>query len=406
VPASVPVRLRLAAALAAAGLLAACSVGADATTAPTWVPKPDFSGEGGPLTPGPSPGGPSGNGTGPNGAPTSPGSPGPSTSGPDPAVVATRLTAPTGLTVLPDGTALVGERTTGRIVQVEPLPGQPVRAIRTLTGIDASGDGGLLDLTLSPTYDEDGLIYAYLTTATDNRVVAFTINGPPTPILTGIPKGRTGNTGRLLFDEDGTLYVGTGDAGLPALAADPTSLAGKVLRVTAIGAPAAGNPSPASTVYTRGHQVVDGLCLSATGQVLEVEPGPNNAATEVNILRAGADYGYPTAGAAARSPDARLPDGRTGVGGCAIIGVQLYVTSRDATSLLVANVTTRAGTTAISDFQTVLSGLYGRLLTVVAAPDGALWLTTSNKDGHGHPIATDERVLRITPSSAAGQSQV
>lgn len=405
-PASVPVRLRLAAVLAAAGLLAACSVGANATTAPTWVPKPGFSGEGGPLTPAQPPGGPSGNGTGPNGAPSAPGSPGPSTSGPDPAVVATRLTAPTGLTLLPDGTALVGERTTGRIVQVQPMPAQPVRTVRTITGLDVSGDGGLLDLALSPTYDEDGLVYAYLTTPSDNRVVAFTLTGPATPVLTGIPKGRTGNTGRLLFDETGTLYVGTGDAGQPALAADPTSLAGKVLRVTAVGGPAAGNPSPTSAVYTRGHQVVDGLCLSATGQVLEVEPGPNNAATEVNILRPGADYGYPKAGAAARSPDGRLPDGQTSVGGCAIVGVQLYVTSRDATSLLVANITTRSGTTAISDFQTVLDGRYGRLLTVVAAPDGALWLTTSNKDGHGHPVATDERVLRITPSGAAGQSQV
>ena len=112
---------------------------------------------------------------------------------------------------------------------LQPQPGQPVRTIRTLTGIDASGDGGLLDLAVSPSFPEDGLIYAYLTTATDNRVVSFTLTGPLTPVLTGIPKGPTDNTGRLLFDQTGMLYVGTGDAGQPALAESATSLAGKVL---------------------------------------------------------------------------------------------------------------------------------------------------------------------------------
>jgi glucose/arabinose dehydrogenase len=396
------VRVRALGLLLAGALLAACGAGADARTPPTWVPKPDFSGEGGPDTTGPSPGQP-GNPNAPG--PTAPNPSGPSSSGPDPAIVATNLVAPTGLALLPDGTALVGERTSGRIVQVQPQPGQPVRTIRTVAGIDAAGDGGLLDLAVSPTYQEDGLVYAYLTTATDNRVVSFALTGPPTPILTGIPKGMTGNTGRLLFDDTGVLYIGTGDAGQPALADNATSLAGKVLRVTAIGQPAPGNPTPTSPIYTRGHQVVDGLCPDATGEVIEVEPGPNNSATEVNILHAGADYGYPSGAATTRAPDTRLPDGKTGVGGCAVIGPQLFVTSRDATALLTAAVASRSGSTTFGDFTTVLAGRYGRLLTVVAAPDGALWLTTSNRDGHGHPIPTDERVLRIMPE-AGGSAQV
>jgi glucose/arabinose dehydrogenase len=396
------VRVRALGLLLAGALLAACGAGADARTPPTWVPKPDFSGEGGPDTTGPSPGQP-GNPNAPG--PTAPNPSGPSSSGPDPAIVATNLVAPTGLALLPDGTALVGERTSGRIVQVQPQPGQPVRTIRTVAGIDAAGDGGLLDLAVSPTYQEDGLVYAYLTTATDNRVVSFALTGPPTPILTGIPKGMTGNTGRLLFDDTGVLYIGTGDAGQPALAENATSLAGKVLRVTAIGQPAPGNPTPTSPIYTRGHQVVDGLCPDATGEVIEVEPGPNNSATEVNILHAGADYGYPSGAATTRAPDTRLPDGKTGVGGCAVIGPQLFVTSRDATALLTAAVASRSGSTTFGDFTTVLAGRYGRLLTVVAAPDGALWLTTSNRDGHGHPIPTDERVLRIMPE-AGGSAQV
>jgi endonuclease/exonuclease/phosphatase (EEP) superfamily protein YafD len=87
-----------------------------------------------------------------------------------------------------------------------------------------------------------------------------------------------------------------------------------------------------------------------------------------------------------------------------VIGPQLFVTSRDATALLTAAVASRSGSTTFGDFTTVLAGRYGRLLTVVAAPDGALWLTTSNRDGHGHPIPTDERVLRIMPE-AGGSAQ-
>ena len=114
-------------------------------------------------------------------------------------------------------------------MRVQPIAGQPVTTVRTITGLDSSGDGGLLDLALSPAYDEDHLIYAYVTTATDNRVVDFTLTGPVTPVFTGIPKGATGNAGRIAFDVDGSLLIGTGDAGQPALAQDPASLAGKVL---------------------------------------------------------------------------------------------------------------------------------------------------------------------------------
>ena len=178
----------------------------------------------------------------------------------DPNVVATGLTLPWGLAVLPDGTALVGERTTGRILVVQPRRA-PAREVMRIPGLDAAGDGGLLGLALSPRYRDDELVFAYVTTRTDNRVVRFTVGGPVTPVLTGIPRGRTGNGGRIQFGPDGLLYVGTGDAGRPALAADRRSLAGKVLRVTSFGRPAPANPDPASPVHSIGHRTVAGLCL-------------------------------------------------------------------------------------------------------------------------------------------------
>lgn len=381
------------AALAAVGLLlAGCGGGARATE-PTWRPQPSFQGEGAlpdirpaqPPIPTPSNEQPTAGRTSPSptGTPRS-------SSAQDPAVVATRLAAPTGIALLPDGTALVGERTTGRIVRVQPRPGQPVVTVRTLSGLDSSGDGGLLDIALSPHYLQDNLIFAYVTTPADNRVVVFTLTGPVTPVVTGIPKGAAGNTGRIAFGPDGRLYVGTGDTGSTGLAANPGSLAGKVLRVSDIGEPAAGNPSPSSRIFTSGHTEVDGLCADErSAQMLEVERGPD----EINVLVAGESYA-----SNGREPVATPPVQYPAPGGCAVLDGVLYLTSLDGHALLAARLSVKGGSLSIGRFEASLQNKYGRLRTVVAAPDGALWLTTSNRDGDGKPVPDDERVLRIVPS--------
>jgi len=395
---------RPAVALAAVLLLAGCGAAAKASN-PSWVPKPSFQGEGlPPNAPSTAPSRqPSDPGPTPTRRPTGPS--GPSTSkGPDPFVVATTLTSPVGIAILPDGTALVGERRTGRIVRVQPKPGQPVHTVRTLSGLSTSGGGGLLDLALSPNYSQDSLIFAYLTTPTDNRVVAFTLTGPATPVLTGIPRGTSDNTGRIVFGSDGLLYVGTGDAGRPKLAADPKSLAGKVLRVTDIGKPAAGNPAPSSPVFTSGHHVVDGLCLVAeSNTVLEVEAHGSDGLDNVNVLTAGESYGWPTPTPSSQGPITTLPPAQGGPGGCAVLDNELYVTSLDGKALLASALSAKNQGLSAGKFTAALTNKYGRLLSVVADPaGGVLWLTTSNRDGHGRPVADDERVLRIPPPGGGG----
>ena len=72
---------------------------------------------------------------------------------------------------------------------------------------------------------------------------------------------------------------------------------------------------------------------------------------------------------------------------------------------MLSTLLTSAGTTVTTGpFSAGLTKIYGRLRTVVAAADGALWLTTSNRDGHGTPVAADERVLRILASSLGSTS--
>lgn len=404
-------RVTVTAALATLALLTGCSSGSKDNSG-GWVAQPNYQGNNDPQPQLPNPGIPAPSMPGgsqpapaPNGSAASPGGSAPAT---DPSVVARKLNQPTGLVVLPDGTALVGERTTGRIFRVQPVAGKPAALVQTLAGVDGTGDGGLLDLALSRTFDQDGLVYAYVTTATDNRVLHFALGSVPSTVIGGIPKGRTGNSGRIAFDATGALLTGTGDAGRPALAASATSLAGKILRTNDIGQPLADNPSPTSRVYARGLRSVDGLCVDPkTGVRIAISAtagsGASRTPDEVNIVKAGADYGWPRPSNLSVGAAKTLPSTTPGGGGCAAGNGQLAVATSAGKSLAVASISAKG---VIGAFAPAAKGPYGRLRTAVAGPDGALWLTTRNRDGHGKPTAEDDRVIRITSSSDSGSPVV
>lgn len=308
----------------------------------------------------------------------------------DPNVVATGLSVPIGLVVLPDGTALVGERDTGRVLQVFP-DRSPAKVRGTVPGLDTRGDGGLLGLALSPTFDQDGLVYAYVSTATDNRVVRFPLGGTPNPVLTGIPHGTVHNGGGLLFTSDGQLLVGTGDTGNPALAADPRSLAGKVLEVDVFG------HAPGSPVFSTGHRDVTALCQGPSGAILATDDAAPGGADELDAVARGKDYG-PTGTApvfGAPAPDA-------GFGGCAVAGSAVFVGALAGKRVDVLHLDGHGAVTGTTD--TLLPDKYGRLRSVAVDPDGGVWVTTSNRDGVGTPGKDDDRVLRILPPSAQSNS--
>lgn len=314
----------------------------------------------------------------------------------DPNVVASGLDTPWGLALLPDGSALVGERRTGRILQVFP-DRSPAQEIMTVPGLDPSGDGGLLGLALSPAYAEDGLVYAYATTATDNRILRFPLQGAPQPVLTGIPKGETNNGGRIAFGPDEALYVGTGDTGTPELAPDPASLAGKLLRLDIFGAPAEGNPTPDSAVFTSGHSNVTGVCFDGTDRAFVTESGQPDG-DELNQIQPGAEFGWPGTGGSA--PAATYPPDLGGLGGCGIAARVAFVGALDGQRIWVSILSDEG--TAIGTPEEFLTNIYGRLRTVVIDPAGALWITTSNLDGTDPPAADDDKVLRVLPPSNAG----
>jgi glucose/arabinose dehydrogenase len=321
---------------------------------------------------------------------------------PDQAVqtIATGLEIPWAVAFLPDGAALVTERASGRILRVRPpavdLTGSTEGTeVARIGDVAPVGEGGLLGIAVSPEYATDQWVYVYYTGAADNRVVRLHLDGGrPEPVLTGIPKARNHNGGRIAFGPDGLLYVGTGDATQGDAAQDTATLAGKILRITPDGRPAPGNPFGDSPVWSYGHRNVQGLAWDAGGHLYATEFGQNRY-DELNRIEPGRNYGWPEVEGmgndpAFANPVATWSTSDASPSGLAILDERAYLGCLRGTKLY------RIGLNA-SRPQQLLSARYGRLREATVAPDGTLWLTTSNRDGRGDPVTEDDRILRLLP---------
>jgi len=324
-------------------------------------------------------------------------------SAPPPAVAvesdqATGLVTPWGLVRLPDGSTLVSERDTGRIVQV--AQDGALREVTRLTETAASGEGGLMGLAVDPT---GTWLYTYVTTADDNRVVRLPLADPDAPrevIVAGIPKAETHNGGRVTFGPDGMLYVATGDTRVRELAQDPASLAGKILRVDPEGGVPDDNPFPGSPVWSLGHRNVQGLAFDSQGRLWATEFGEKDV-DELNLIEPGGNYGWPYVEGTGTDPAYINPQAQwtptslASPSGIAIIDDIAYVASlRGEVLWQVPLVGDRAAEPVALDL-----GDLGRLRTVEAMPDGSLWLVTSNTDGRGDPRDGDDRILVLKLSA-------
>lgn len=309
--------------------------------------------------------------------------------------VARGLDVPWSIAFLPSGDALVSERS-GRIVRIS-RGSHRVRPVMRVPGVVAEGEGGLLGLAVSPGYARDRMVYAYLTTATDNRIVRFRLGGRPTTVLSGLARGAIHNGGRIAFGPDGKLYAGVGETGDTALAQDRSSQNGKILRMQPDGRVPADNPFPGSRVWSLGHRNVQGLAWDRAGRLWATEFGQNER-DEVNLIRKGGNYGWPivegrgsTDGGRFVNPLVTWPTSEASPSGAAIVGGRLYVAGLRGERLWEVPLNgARTGKP-----RALLSGRFGRLRAVAVAPDGALWVSTSNRDGRGQIRTGDDRILRV-----------
>jgi glucose/arabinose dehydrogenase len=324
----------------------------------------------------------------------------------EPVVIASGLTSPWSVVRLESGSALVSERDTGLVKEI--TAGGDVRVVGEVPGVVPGGEGGLLGLAVGPGAGGGSWLYAYHTSATDNRIGRFALEGEPggyrlgdsEEVLNGIAKAGNHNGGRIAFGPDGMLYATTGDAGQRGAAQDPSSLSGKILRMTQTGAAPADNPFPGSLVYSLGHRNPQGIAWDDSGQLWAAEFGQNTW-DELNAIVPGSNYGWPTVEGAASDPAFTNPvtqwsTAEASPSGLAFTRGTLFLAALRGERLW--SITTGAGVEATPWFVEA----YGRIRDVTAGPDGTLWMLTSNTDGRGDAQDGDDRVVQVplAPASA------
>ena len=322
----------------------------------------------------------------------------------------------------PDGAIWITERP-GTISRVDPSSGTITRVGQI--AVSEIGEGGLMGMALHPDFPTQPWVYVSHTFsaagAVRNRLIRMRYNGTtlgtPETLLDNIPGSSIHNGSRLVIGPDRLLYITTGDASAAESAQNRTLLSGKILRLTLEGAPAPGNPF-GTAVYSFGHRNPQGLVFSPSGALYEAEHGPNDN-DEVNRLQVAGNYGWPDVrgmcdgdAGSAEIPfcqaNSVIEPLRTWTPTIAPSGLAYYDATRIPGwrgSLLLTTLkgaalhrlTLSADGRSVARTETLFAGQFGRLRDVLVAPDGAVYIATSNRDGRGSPQADDDRIIRILP---------
>ena len=339
--------------------------------------------------------------------------------------VVANLQIPWSIDWTPDGTALFTERGGSlRIIRDGILASDPLLSLSV-----SSGEGGLLGVAVDPDFEHNHYIYLYYSTyGTDNALINKVVryqfaNWTVTEdvvLMDGIPGAPYHDGGRIQFGPDGKLYITTGDAGDLTLSQDLDSLAGKILRIDRSGAVPADNPFVNSPVWSFGHRNPQGLDWDAAGNLVAAEHGPSGergrAHDELNLILPGENYGWPNVIGGEFEEGMREPILHTGSDTWAPSGAEFYDGDRIPGWTGKYFVATLRGAhlhmvdldlqnNAVISNEKLFQDEFGRLRDVQTGPDGFLYLLTSNRDGRGSPVSTDDRILRIVPVPDADRSR-
>lgn len=336
--------------------------------------------------------------------------------------VAEGLEHPWGLAFLPDGSQLVTERN-GQLRHIEngQLDDSPIQGLPELA---VSGQGGLLDIILHPEFEQNRtlfLSYAHKVSreGLTTRVARATLRDDRledvTVIFEAMPRGTTSRhfAGRMAFDAEGNLYVAVGDRGEMDRAQKTDDDAGGVHRITVDGEPAAGNPflddsAVNDSFFTYGNRNIQGMTVHPeTGEIWSHEHGPRGG-DEINIIRAGNNYGWPKVTYGIDYSGATITDRTTMEGvtdplhywdpsiapsGMAFYTGEafpqwsgdLFVGALKMQKLVRLSIENEN----VTEEEDLLEDLGERIRDVRMGPDGALWLLTDSSEG---------KVYRVVPA--------
>jgi glucose/arabinose dehydrogenase len=327
--------------------------------------------------------------------------------------VVSSLEIPWAMSFAPDGRLFVAERP-GR-VRIFDLTTTASELALTLDDVFRQGEAGLLGLALAPDFAATRLVFLYYTAAAGNGAVNRIVRyrevggrlGERAVILDDIPAATIHDGGRLRFGPDGLLYATAGDAANTSLAQSLGSLAGKFLRLERDGSSARNNPF-GSPVFSWGHRNPQGFDWHpATGEIWATEHG-NSGNDEINVIRAGLNYGWPAIEGSETAPNmetpvtsfspAIAPSGAAFYQGASFpqFSGNLFAGTLRGAHLL--RLVVDAPARRIVRQERLLDGTFGRLRDVAVGPEGHIYVATNNRDGRGSPAATDDRIIRLSPA--------
>ena len=336
--------------------------------------------------------------------------------------VVSNLEVPWSIVFAPDGRMFFTERP-GRVRVFEngKLRPEPVAVI---PDVEPTGESGLMGLTLHPQFAQNHLLYlAYAYKSGREqlvRVVRFREAGASLTdrkvIVENIPAAQFHAGTRMRFGPDGKLYVTTGDATTREIAQRLDSLGGKVLRLNDDGTAPSDNPfvgqqNARPEIWSYGHRNPQGLDFQpATNLLFETEHGPSGfdgpgGGDEVNIVERGKNYGWPVihhraAHEGMESPLLEYTPACAPASGAFYRGSALKeFTGNFFFGCLRGEGLQRVvldGRRVVSQ-ERLLEHRLGRIRDVTEGPDGALYFSTSNRDGRGSPSRDDDRIMRLVP---------
>lgn len=225
--------------------------------------------------------------------------------------IADKLGAPFAIVAMPDGRLMVTLKS--GFMEIHDANGKLVKKITCLPPVVYAGQGGLLDVAFDPNFASNKIMYwSYSEKYNGDNVTAVAkgkLNEAAgkveniTVIFRAAPSTSSSLQygSRLVFDKDGNLFVSVGEKFTPesrVQAQQLNSLLGKIVKITTDGKPAAGNPflnkqGAKPEIFSYGHRNPEGLDINpATGELWESEFGPRGG-DEINIIRAGKNYGWP-----------------------------------------------------------------------------------------------------------------